>query len=380
MRFHVIGLPHAATSREHCSCAYTSKTLKFCKMMAKRGHEIIHYGVEGSNPEAENITIMSKNEQKSFFGDFDYHKTYYPIKWDSTIPYWQLFNSRAAEEVSKCASKDDFVCILGGTAQSPLVTALNNFLVVEYGVGYYGICSKYRVFESYAHMHNVYGMMQKDSDGKFFDAVIPNYFDIDDFSFNDKPDDYCLFMGRLIARKGLRVAVEASERARIKLVVCGQGVIEVKDKGRTIIAEDGNTYSSEYLEYVGYADIAKRNELMGNATAIIAPTIYLEPFGGVAVEAQLTGTPAITTDWGAFPETIDHGVSGYRCRTLEQFVWALSAVKKLDRQAIRDRAVRLYSMEKVGAMYEEYFEMLWSLWGDGWYAKRDRTNLNWLIK
>ena len=51
-------------------------------------------------------------------------------------------------------------------------------MVVEYGIGYNGTFAKYRVFESYAHMHKIWGAQGGfDPDGKFYDVVIPNYFE-----------------------------------------------------------------------------------------------------------------------------------------------------------------------------------------------------------
>jgi glycosyltransferase involved in cell wall biosynthesis len=120
---------------------------------------------------------------------------------------------------------------------------------------------------------------------------------------------------------------------------------------------------------------------MGDAKAVFVPTLYLEPFGGVNVEAQLCGTPVITTDWGAFPETVEHGRTGYRCRSHEQFCWAARNVHNFDPAYIRERAVANWGLERVGAMYEEYFYGLSNLAKKGYYEENPgRTELDWLTR
>ena len=94
---------------------------------------------------------------------------------------------------------------------------------------------------------------------------------------------------------------------------------------------------------------------------------YVEPFGNVVIESQACGTPTITTDWGAFTENNPDGISGFRCRTLQEFMDAAESVKHLDRAEIRKRAVELYKLDTIGLLYEDYFERLLTLWGDGWY-------------
>ena len=96
---------------------------------------------------------------------------------------------------------------------------------------------------------------------------------------------------------------------------------------------------------------------------------------------MLSGTPVISTDWGAFVEHTLHGLTGYRCRTLEQFCWAAENIGNIRSIDCRNWAVDNFSLEAVAPMYNEYFEMLRGLRGDGWYEyKPERTELDWLRK
>jgi glycosyltransferase involved in cell wall biosynthesis len=97
--------------------------------------------------------------------------------------------------------------------------------------------------------------------------------------------------------------------------------------------------------------------------------LYLEPFGGVAVEAQFCGTPVITTDWGAYPETVAHGITGFRCRYLGEFLDAVEQCRGLDPVLINRRAVDRFSMGVVAHQYEAYFSRLTTLQEQGWYTE-----------
>ena len=207
--------------------------------------------------------------------------------------------------------------------------------------------------------------------------MIPNYLNPDDYPLQAVKGDYYLYLGRLMKRKGIHIAVETCKRLGAKLKIAGQGCVKVE--GNRIHCADGEVYEGDNLEYVGFATGVKRARLYQNAIATFVPTTYIEPFGAVAIESQMAGTPAITTDWGAFPETVEHGRTGYRCRTLDQFVWAAKHAYELDPEYIHERAVANYSMDRLRHTYQEYFEMLTDLWGDGWYATHDnRKDLDWL--
>jgi glycosyltransferase involved in cell wall biosynthesis len=354
------------------------KILHFCQMMTSLGHEVFHYGAEGSEVNCTHIQIISNKEQESFFGPYN-PESLYDVDWSGVASYWNLINIRAATEINKRKQPKDFVCIIMGTLNQPLAQMVgNDVMVVEYGIGYNGTFAKYRVFESYAHMHKIWGAEGGfDPNGKFYDCVIPNYFDPADYPFQQEKGDYFLYLGRLIKRKGIQIAIETCNKLGVKLKLAGQGCIKVE--GNTIYCADGEVYSGNNLEYVGFATGTKRAKLYQNAKGVFIPTTYIEPFGAVAVEAQMAGTPVITTDFGAFTETVEHGKTGFRCHSLDQFVWAAQHIDEIDPFYTHKRAINNYSMDRIKWKYQEYFEMLADLWGDGWYTiHHNRSNLNWL--
>jgi glycosyltransferase involved in cell wall biosynthesis len=156
----------------------------------------------------------------------------------------------------------------------------------------------------------------------------------------------------------------------------GQGVKSYKP-GR-LEAQGGMVYEGN-IEYIGCIGAEERAREMGHAKAVFVPSEYAEPFGNVAVEAQICGAPVITTDFGAFPETVEHGCNGWRCRTLDHFIWAAENLRQFDPAHNSQRAASLYSMEAVKPRYREYFEMLSDLWKDGWSADNlGRQGLGWL--
>jgi glycosyltransferase involved in cell wall biosynthesis len=84
----------------------------------------------------------------------------------------------------------------------------------------------------------------------------------------------------------------------------------------------------------------------------------------------MCGTPVISTDWGAFTETVIQGFNGYRCRYLGEFIRAAEKVKQLDRASIREHAAKNYSLDAIAPRYTAYFRRLETLWDEGVYTTR----------
>ena len=69
--------------------------------------------------------------------------------------------------------------------------------------------------------------------------------------------------------------------------------------------------------------------MLGRACAMIFPIRWPEPFGLVMVEAMACGTPVVTTNWGAAPELVDDGVTGFRRDGDDDLVEAIGAARTL---------------------------------------------------
>lgn len=359
MRFHVLGVPHTVSSKEYNACAYTQKIVKFCKMMHKRGHEIFHYGHEESNVDCtEHITVVTSEDFEKSYGNHNWRENFF--KFNISDHTYQTFYKNSIEEVRKRKLPNDIILPFWGQGVRPICDAHPDIITVEPGIGYSeGHWAKFKIFESYAIYHAYYGL---NSVGNciqnWYDVVIPNYFDDEDFTYNEKKEDYFLFLGRVYEGKGIHIAIQVAEKLGLKLKIAGQNNLQ----------DCGYKEIPECVEFIGYADIDKRRELMSNAKGAFVPSLYNEPFGGVQIECLLSGTPTITTDWGAFTENNIHGITGYRCRTFGDFVNAVKNIDKIKPLNCRKHGEK-FLLDNVAPLYEKYFSDVLNIYtGNGWYT------------
>lgn len=366
MKLHLVGLPHTQLTRESSVCAFTQKALKFGKMMSRRGWEIIFYwGDEHETECAELVTLFDRNEQKRWYGSMDANTL--PLiagAWDSRQPQFVTTNMRATKGIAERYEPGDIILLTGGLAQKPITDSLPmpQYLACEWAAGYSGWYLPFVCFESYAWRHHCYGV-NGIHDGRWFDTVIPNFFDPEEWSLCPK-EDYLVYVGRLIQRKGILVAGEIAREMGKTLVVAGSGAEEWSEG--YIRTQDGCVLEGDVI-YAGTVGWEERNALMGAAKCLLCPTLYIEPFGAVCVESMLCGTPSVATDWGSFPELLP---PERRFRTLAEGCNAVERAMKLKPAKLQSDALSRFSLEAVAPLYERWFAELDTLWRGGWYEPR----------
>lgn len=383
MRFFLVSLVHLPQSIEYLSCAFTQKNRKLAKMLTSLGHEVFFYGSESSDIEeycnSDKLHFIQTHTLRDIANDYgdgdnrfaigyDWHNTDFRHDFSSERkPSTLKFYARTIEHINAVKKPDDFFLNTMGYYFKPVEDAVGLFLSCEPGIGYRGSYGgHHRAFESAYIRDFTYGSEHpfEDMNGSYYDRVIPNYFAPEDFEFQDKKEDYYLFIGRMIKRKGILTAALACKAAGVKLIIAGQGA-SVRDNGH-LIPNTNPDFDLEpgTWEYYGFADVNARKKLMAGAIASFAPTEYQECFGGVHLEAMLSGTPPIVTNFGVYSGTVPdcvNGKVGFRCDTLEDFVKATIDAKKVNHKKVRQYGER-FLMDNVKWDFEKWFQDLYHVY------------------
>ena len=168
------------------------------------------------------------------------------------------------------------------------------------------------------------------------------------YPFTPRRGDYLLFCGRICADKGPDLAIEVAQRAAMPLKIAAK----VDDADREYFEEEIRPRLDQPgVEFLGEVDEAAKLDLYAGARALLFPIRWPEPFGLVMIEAMATGTPVITRAFGAVPEIIEDGTTGFIGDTVDELAAAVGRVDRIDRATCRRRVEERFS---VGRMVDDY--------------------------
>ena len=176
-------------------------------------------------------------------------------------------------------------------------------------------------------------------------ATVYNGLNTAQFEFNEIPEDYLLYFGRIHHDKGTAEAIEIAKKSNRKLLIAG-------------LVQDAN-YFKEKVEpqlndsvvYLGNAEPAQRNDLLRNAYALLHPINFNEPFGMSVAEAMLCGTPVIAFNKGSMPELIKDKKTGFLVNNINEALAAIDEVKNINRKDCRLWSESQFSCDKMVADY-----------------------------
>ena len=328
---HILSSPTSIVHNDNRMDPFSIAVIKFINHMSSYGWKCIHYSIPGTEVNCETVQCI---EEMSLEKDLNV----------------QRYNSQAGIEIAERKSPGDIIVCFHGWENRGACDTNADLKVVEPSIGYMtsAVFAPYRVFVSYAQMHMFYGERGMLMTPSWYDAVIPNPMTASEFEFNENKDDYFLYFGRIIENKGIHLAIQATKEAGKKLVIAGPGNL----------SQLGYKENPSHVTMAGLCNVEQRKQIMKNAKAIIGPTYYVEPFGNMVTEGYMSGTPAITTDWGGFTETVQHGLTGFRCREFKEFVDAINRIDEIKPADCRQYAIDNYEDGVVHQQFNNYFEKI----------------------
>ena len=180
--------------------------------------------------------------------------------------------------------------------------------------------------------------------------VVPNGININMFNSVERDYDFrrqyaadnekiILFMGRLVYEKGIQHLISAMPKILsgyndAKLIIAGKGGMTDELK-----AQVNAMGISNKVYFTGYMDAKQVCKMYKCADISVFPSTY-EPFGIVALEAMLSGTPVVVSDIGGLNEIVQHGVDGMKSYAGNPNSLADSILALLYNPQLRDNVVK----------------------------------------
>ncbi|RYE37233.1 MAG: glycosyltransferase family 4 protein [Sphingobacteriaceae bacterium] len=191
-------------------------------------------------------------------------------------------------------------------------------------------------------------------------STVYNAVSTDNYQFKNTVDDDAplVFLGRIEPIKGAHTAIKVAKQANRKLILAGNIPPEASHYFDNEVAP---FIDQKTVCYIGEVNDLQKNELLGNAAALLMPIEWNEPFGIVMAEALACGTPVIAFDRGAAKEVVINGTNGWLCRKSEDMVNAVARLNQINRMDCRMDAETRFSADALVNRFEKlYFELIQS--------------------
>ena len=170
---------------------------------------------------------------------------------------------------------------------------------------------------------------------------------------NEVPGKYLAFLGRISPEKRVDRAIEIAKLAELPLRIAAK--VDPADE-KYFDQEIRDLLSGPHIEFLGEIGEEDKTEFLGNASALLFPIDWPEPFGLVMIEAMACGTPVIAFRGGSVAEIIDDGVTGFIVDSVEEAVEAVRRIPSIDRKGVRGRFEERFSARRMCEQYLEAYE------------------------
>jgi glycosyltransferase involved in cell wall biosynthesis len=231
-----------------------------------------------------------------------------------------------------------------GLIRTPVITTIHGFS----SEAIVPVYKKYNATTNYVSISN----SDRHPHLKYLDTVY-NGIDEKQFDFGEGKGDYLLYFGRIHPHKGAHEAIQIAIQSNKKLILCG--LIQDEKYFEEKVAPHLNNTS---ITYVGNVGPQQRNELLGDALALLHPISFEEPFGLSVAEAMMCGTPVIAFNRGSMKELIEDGKTGFLITNIKEAIAAVKEISTICRCECRNHSLNKFSSARMAANYIKLYKQI----------------------
>ncbi len=207
-----------------------------------------------------------------------------------------------------------------------------------------------RVYRNYKDTYYV-SISDADRDAELrYLATVYNGIDLSEITFRQTAGEKLVSFGRIHMDKGVHLAIEVAKKTGIELVIAG--IIQDQEYFDRLIKPH---VDDSLIHFIGPVDHARRDELLGEALAVLHLNTIPERFGLVMAESNAGGVPVIAMDLGSCREVIADGETGFLVNDVDEAVRAAGKVGKLDREKCRRHVEQNFTTDKMAEGYENVY-------------------------
>jgi glycosyltransferase involved in cell wall biosynthesis len=166
---------------------------------------------------------------------------------------------------------------------------------------------------------------------------------------------YVVFLGRVSPEKGLADAIEIATKAGMRIQIAAKvDTVDRRYFNKRIVP----LLDQPLVDFIGEVNDVQKQELLGNARALLFPINWPEPFGLVMIEALACGTPVIAFPNGSVPEILEDRRTGFIVNSVDEAVEALGRLPSISRAECREVFRSRFTARGMATEYVAQYENL----------------------
>lgn len=318
--------------------------------LAARGHSVTFFAPESSSPKTNLKTlgiqplVKSDSDFTKVVSSNDLFADYIPSLYDQNMSIAMFQAAMEGKfDVLLFHHPESSICLAKLFPNVPVVYTLHDFLDEK----------RRTMFDmnksSNQHYISISNNQRLNAPNLPYAATIYNGIDPNIFSYNDIPDDYLMFAGRIVPEKGVSEAIQVAIRTNKKLVITGPLPYTSKEYFDKSI----KPFLNDKITYVGLVGKSQLAKYYQKAIALLIPIAWEEPFGLTMTEAMSCGTPVIAFNRGSVPEVIEEGKTGFIVNDIDSMVKAVEKISSINRKDCRERVEKFFTIDDMVSNYEK---------------------------